>query len=393
VVLAPRAGEVACLDVSFRVGIMEEGVPLLTRLSQNALLHANATVRRDELMDLLFDSAAELRVTTGLRRSGFTVVAPRAVFDIVAARLLKLLFSPRLDVRRAEDVVQRTSVEGYGLDESERLNLLLAQVVAPDDGRFRAREGLSRGALVEVTQTDVPRFLRTALSAGNATVVLTGAIDPKVWQRRLSALRGGTWNQGKDRVKTTTRITRRLPARTETHLLAFPLSVQSPEAGAALRLVSAMLEDRVLQRFRQAGVGYTAEVRPVRTGWADFLMIVLPAHDESAIPLGPYLIGEVKRLRDALQPDELERNRAAVLRSLEDIDRDPELLAAELGAAEGQPAWYGREVVEQVRSIGPAVLHRHMAEWLTEQNSVYLLFSPGKPSPRDAQEMRRGWDE
>ena len=391
VVFAPRPGSTACLTISFRVGTMEQTRPGMTRLAQNLIVYANRTVPKEKLSLALFDGAAELKISTGLRRSSFTLVAPSGSFDGLAQLLLQAVFSPKVDRSRAPLAVRNTLLEGEGLDEVEQLNFFLGQIMAPEDGRFQPRRPLDTDELVERAFPDAPRWFQTAFSPSNATLLFTGDVDVRAWTKRLNRFHGGTWKLGRDRPKLTTNIARKMRSKSELHLLVFPVTIDRPQSSAAVRLASAMLEDRLWQRFRQAGVGYTAEVRPLRTGWSDFLMLFLPAHDPSAISLAPFLVQEVRELRDGMTEEELERNRALVLKQLEATDGDPELLAQELELADGSNSWFGAEVTEAVRTVAPAELRKIYGRWLTEQNSIYLLFSPAKVASTDTSELKRGW--
>ena len=135
--LAPRESSRSTLTVVFDVGAVDDNFENgLTRVSQYALLHANARATYDKLTLALYKSAATLEMRTGVHESRFTLTAPPEDFDALARLLLTSLLSPRLDARRFKAALERTVRDPQALDTDNTVERLLTSALL-EDSRYR----------------------------------------------------------------------------------------------------------------------------------------------------------------------------------------------------------------------------------------------------------------
>jgi predicted Zn-dependent peptidase len=167
-----------------------------------------------------------------------------------------------------------------------------------------------------------------------------------------------------------------VPSGSEIYLVAYRSHLGSAAAAAAARLAGALLEERIHRALREKGLGYSELATPLHTGWLDLFLVLLPAHDPTDQPLGQYLDQHVAALRAGqVEEAELERERAAALAALAEVDRTPAALARELADGRGGE-WYGPAMVARLRALDRATLAAALPGLLAEEASVRILYSP-----------------
>jgi predicted Zn-dependent peptidase len=367
ILLAPRAGEVAVLRVTFDVGSMDDGSsPGLTRLAQYALLEANRQVSPDELGREVWASGGRLEILTGQRTCAFVLVASRRDFGRLARRLLPALFAPRLDPDLLPAAVARAVLD---VGEDHDLLTLLTGLGAEGRG-WRTHPPHGRRAILESIELDeVSAHLARSFTPARAEVVVTGAFARSEVLPLLGRYRGGApvalerlaldWGQ------------ERRPGAREYHLLAFPLRLPGAREAAAARVLAALIEDSLWRGLRGAGLAYSFDARVVHTRWLDALAVLVPAHASDGTDLGATIRGGIERIRAGRFADaELEQARDEVLADLAATDASPERLAEAL--AEGGTSWQGPTVAEAVAALRRAELLTPAQEWLYRSFHLYV---------------------
>ncbi len=373
IVLARRPGDEATLRISFLTGAVDDGDSSgLTRLAQNAILEANARGDADHLATALFAAHATLSVETGLRDCAFTLTAGKQDFERLATRVAEIVLAPRIRPNRFPRALERTLADvrepgrGGGF-----IHLLASTVVA--DYRYQNRPYGDPGQLKSIRQAQVEAHLAGPMSSANATVVVTGAFDRDVLLRTLRRFRGGV-RRDVPRPVIQVPIRSRYSSEHEVHFLAYPLSLGSPRASAATRILAAFLEDRLLHRLRRLGIGYSVAVVPAHTPWIDLLLVAIPAHNPSAIDLSPHLDEATEHVRAGkLGEEAYARARSHVEQVLRRVDRSPLDLATELG---GGIDWYGPAMVASLRAMKRQEFLEIAGPWLAPSNSIHIVFTP-----------------
>ena len=179
-------------------------------------------------------------------------------------------------------------------------------------------------------------------------------------------------------------------APTELHLLGCRIEIHDADP-AAVRMLSPLLEWRLLRRFREAGVGYSISSEPVLTSWENLFVIVLPAHDLSFMNLKPTIDQELKAIHDGTFTDEeLAEAREVIAQRLIAADALPAELLNELVTGQGVEGWYGPDILTRARSLTRAELVAAVEPWLSPDAVFYVHFTPtaARPAPptRAAQE-------
>jgi predicted Zn-dependent peptidase len=373
IVLAKRPGATATMLVSFGAGSVEdESTPGLARVCQHALLEANQRGSYEALVTQAFAAGAHLAIETGLHEATFALTADRRDFAPLAELLATMTLAPRIDPRRfpvaVERALQDESEPGKG---ANLLALLTSTVLA--DWRYQNLPYGDR-SLEGISQEIVEEHLQGPMSPGNAVVVVAGNFDRDRMLRFLRRFSGGG-PRPPERPRFDLPLNARFAAGRETHLLAYPFVVATPAQAAAARVLASAMEERLVQRFRGAGVGYSLRVWQVHTAWLDLLLLVLPAHDPSELDLGPVFREVVEEVREGrLPPDLFERNRQHALRRLRATDRNPTELAEELAGGAGP--WYGPSTAEALRTLSRDAFVASAAAWLAPSSSIYVLFTP-----------------
>jgi len=373
IVLARRPGPSATIVISFEAGSVEdERTPGLARVTQHALLGANARGSYEDLLTRAFAAGAQLDVDTGLREATFTLTAERRDFAPLAEQLALMALAPRIDPRRFPAAVERALHDEREPGRGTDLVALLASVAVTDS--FYQNPPYGDRSLDAITQDMVEEHLRGPMSPGNAEVVVTGNFDRDRMLRFLRRFAGGE-KQPRARARFDVPLNGQFAADLETHILAYPFEVRSPAQGAAARILAAVLEDRLLQRFRGAGVGYSLLSRHSHSSWHDLLLLVLPAHDPAETDLAPLFRAVVEEVASGALPAESFRlNRDHVWNKLRQIDRDAPRLAQELQG--GGESWYGPAVGEAARTMSQSAFASTVSPWLGPESSIYLLFTP-----------------
>jgi predicted Zn-dependent peptidase len=370
--LAPRPGEVAVLRISFPVGSVDDrSSPGLTRLAQHALLEANRQVDPDQLFRDVWAADGELEITTGQRSCAFTLVAGRREFASLATRLAQALLSPRLDPARFDTATARAVLDVGNDDDLFSLGTALAA----RDRAYRTHppHGLRR-ILESLDLEEVADHVRRNFTPAAAEVVVAGALDRKLMIRLFRSFHGGEAARG-PRVELELPSTARIEAEREVHVLAYPILLARPRDAAAARLAAALLDDALWHEVREAGLGYSFEVRIVRSTWLDAVVLVVPAEAGDHADLGGLLRGVVERARvGRFTDEELDHARAVALAALAREDADPAALSAAL--ASGGTAWHGAEVASALGTLDRAGLLATAGRWLDGSRSIDLYEGP-----------------
>lgn len=372
--LAPRDESRSTLTVIFDVGAVDDGLEHgLTRVSQHVLLHANSRIDYPKLVLSAYGAAAAFDMHTGLHESRFTLTAPAGEFDALARTLLTALLSPRLEPRRYEAALERAGNDAQPLDPDVWLELLLVRTLL-DERRYKDTALGSMAKIDGMPLETVREHLSRLMAPCNATIIATGRFNAKALRALVSGARGGV-PQKPPRPKLKLPFKRRAPAPREVQVLAYPIRIETPHHAAAARVLASLLEERLVQRFRGAGVGYGFASEPLFTTTLDALALILPAEEKSGIDLGPFLREEVRAVSEGqLEPGAFERNQQATLIRLRLADREPPRVAAELRAARQRPAWYGPELPAALSALTPETLREVASSWLREESSIQVHF-------------------
>lgn len=369
VLLAPRAGEVAVLQVTFDVGSMDDASsPGLTRFSQYALLEANRQLSFEALAREVWASDGRLEVVTGHRTCAFTLVASRRDFGRLVRQLVPALLAPRLDAAGLPAAAARAV-----LDVGEDRDLVSALVdLGSEDREWHTHPPHGRRPVLESLELDevrahVERFFVPA----RAQVVVAGAFDRREVLPLLRRFRGGAPAR-LERLELDHGHVRRGSPR-ELHLLAFPLRLAGAREAAAARLLAALIEDALWRELREKGFAYSFEVKVIRSPWLDALAVLVPAHASDERDLGATLQAILESIRTGGFTDpQLEQARAAAEVELAAADADPERLASAL--ASGGTAWHGPAVSEALAALDRGGLLAPARGWL--ERSLYLYMGP-----------------
>ncbi len=250
----------------------------------------------------------------------------------------------------------------------------LARVAVEEAGYLNPPHG-SESGLRAIRLEHVVAHLAGPLAPANATVVVTGGFDPARLRRLLGGFAGGA--PARPRAVTVgTPFGVMVPAGAEIYLVAYKTRIDGGAEAAAARLAGALLQERIHRALREKGLGYSELAAPIRTGWLDLFLVLLPAHDPSDQPLGKYVDELVAGLRAGpLDEAEVARERDGLLAHLEEVDRTPEALAQELADGAGG-GWFGPELVERLRALDGKALAAAMPALLDETRAVRILYSP-----------------
>lgn len=374
VVLARRPGRTATIQITFSAGSVDDGGLLgLTRLSQHALLVANQGLDHAAFLTGVYASAGQLEVETGLRTCGFRLTADHRDFMALARQLAGAVLAPRLDPARLRDARARALLDarekGGGLGALSRLASLVIE-----DGRYINPPYGNETSLWSLGAQEVAGRVAGPLAPANATVVVTGRFDRDEMLRFLDRFSGGTAREV-DRPALGVPFRKRVESQRELYLLGHRLEPRTARDVGALRVASALLDEELWRRFRQAGLTYGYSVAPHLSPWLDLLLVMVPAHDPEHTDLTPVLQGAIEAVRAGRYDDaQLERARGAALARLAEEERDPAALAAEL--ASGRLTWRRGEVVEAVRAFDRAALSSILEPWLAKDTAIQIYFGP-----------------
>lgn len=383
-VLAPRAAEEAVMVVSFAVGSVDDGIQSgLTRLTQHMLIDGNARERSGALRRDLYAAAAELEITTEVRRTTFRLRAPKAGFTRLAERLLDALFEPKLDKRQLARMKRLTRNDELAPGgRAEGLSFLAGAVLMAEGGGAAGADYTNKPygdaeVIARLTLADVEEHLRTKLTPANATVTLTGAFDAARLTRKVASYQGG-----ERRTLTRPDVMPYLPlsfhreSPREVYLQAQVIALDTPEQAAVARLLAALLEERVEAALRQKGVSVRLAAYVLRREWLDLLVLEVPIIAGRGDGVDVELRALLGALREgAFAPDEFERNRAFALAALDRDDEDPARLADALDAA-GRATWHGEEVRAALEGMAQAKFLANARAWLDDDRSIRVTAAP-----------------
>lgn len=385
--LAPREASRSTLTVVFDMGVVDENYENgLTRVSQQALLHANARATYEKLATSFYRSAATLELRTGLHESAFTLTAPPGEFDALVRTLLSSLLSPRLEPRRFKAAVERTQRDPQPVDQDNWLEVLLARGLF-EDARYRDPQLGSVEKLEDVEPQRVRQYLSNWLAPCNATIIATGRFDAQALRKQVEGFQGGIPHKVTP-PKLVLPFERKVPAAREVQVFAYPVGIETVRQAAAARLLASLLEERLFNRFRAAGVGYGFASEPVLTPAIDVFALILPAAG-SGLDLGRYLREEVRAVCSGkLEPGSFERNQQATLHRLQLAETDPVQVTGQLRLARHRPAWYGPELPAALEALTPESLAEVASAWLRDESSIHIHFfvPPPPPPPKPPEE-------
>lgn len=387
VVLAPRDGDEAVMVVSFAVGSVDDGIASgLTRLTQHMLVDGNAREKGGSLRRDLYAAAAELEITTEVRRATFRLRAPRASFPALAERLLAALFSPKLDKRqlaRMKRLTRNDELAPGGRDDA--LAFLAGSVLMAESGGASGADFTNdpygdADVIQRLTFEDVETHVSTKLTPANATVLVTGDFDGERLLRAISAHEGGQ-RRPLSRPDVTPYLPlsfeRRAPG--ERYLEAHVIALSSAQEAAAARLLAALLEERVEAALRKKGVSYELDAYVLRREWLDLLVIEVPITAGRGQGIDVELRALVASLRDGtFKPGEFERNKRFALAELLRDDGDPARLADALDAA-GRVRWHDDEVRAALESMAQAPFLANARVWLDDKRAIRVTFTRAAP--------------
>ncbi|MCM2332383.1 MAG: insulinase family protein [Anaeromyxobacteraceae bacterium] len=373
-VLARRPGRTASIQITFAAGSVDDGGLVgLTRLAQHALLVGNQALDHPALLTGVYASAGRLDVETGLRTCSFRLTADHRDFAPLARRLATALLAPRLDGARLKEVRAHAVLDAR--EKGGRLGALswVASLVV-EDGRYLNPTHGNEATLHSLTVADLERHLAGPLAPANATVVVTGRFDRDEMLRFLDRFSGGK-ALPVERPALAVPFRKRVEWQQELYLLGHRLEPRDARDVGALRLATALLDETLWTRFRQAGLAYGYSVAPHLSPWLDLLLVTVPAQDAEHSDLTPILQQAVELVRGGRYDDaQLERARGAALARLAEEERDPAALAAELSSS--PVTWRRREVAEAVRRLDRAALTAAVEPWLSKETAIQIYLGP-----------------
>lgn len=387
-VLAPRITPTATLRVVFHTGAADDGQQAgITRLGQHMLLEGNKRGAPEALHRKLYAASATLTVETTVRQAIFELTAPRGRFDALALEVLDLLFRPKLSeagLSRARALTLADELESGGTEEL--VSFVASRLVlegTADGGDYNTPRYGDAEVVSGLGFEQVQRHVSQKLTPANATVIVAGAFDEKRFKKALSRWRGGRARPfDRPVVAPYLPLAAERYAPREVHLHAQLLDLQSPEDAAAARLLTAVLEERVMWELRKKGVTYSTAALAVLREWADLIVVVVPVGEAKEVVVEV----ELRKLLDELAlghflGEEFERNKAYVLAELERIDGDPLLLARELSMAPERVPWFAPTTAAALKRLSQARFVQIVSPWLAKKRSISVLFGRSRAVP------------
>jgi len=372
IVLAPRPGATAVMLVSFAAGSFDDGQrPGLTRLAQHALLEANERGDYGDLLASVFRGGGRLEMETGVHDAQFVLTADARDFGALAPVVARMLLSPVIDRERFNLARARAHQDERQIGKGATLLPFLAQV-AFSDARYQTNP-YGDSSIQDIEADEVAAHVRSVMTPANATVVLTGAFDRSRMLSELARYAGGTPRR-LERPELTLPLSSMIPSGVEMRILGYPFAVTSATEAAGVRILGEILQQRIIERFRGEGVGYSPVVWPVHTSWLDVLLIVLPAHDALTD-----LSSDMREVVDEVSGDHLaaglfERGRSHTYESMRRTDTHPRELASELTTPE--VPWYGRATAESARAMTHREFIGMVAPWLSAKRIISVVLTP-----------------
>lgn len=375
IIFAKRDTPTATLRILFRAGAYDDAHRSgLTVLAQHAILGANAAGDHAQLMLDVFAAGASLKLETGVRESAITLTAPAAEFERLAKKIAAMSLAPKITAAGFEDAKSRALTHSQDADLGSLVSAI-PRTVFSEPGYQNDPEG-DKETIRALTVAEVARHLAGPMSPANTTVVVAGKFDPKKLKSILSKFSGGT-QRAPQRPKGELAGNYHLRSALEFHLVAFPVELKSPRSIAAAHLAGALLQERIFHQFRSSGLAYAVLAAPVHREWLDSVVLILPLDTEQTVPVGSLLNDAVEKMKTGgIEDADFERNRRFLLADFEQIDRDSERLAYELGNGGGELEWIGPKVLEELSKLTKSELADQLGEQISSKNSIHVHFSP-----------------
>lgn len=380
VFVAPRDASVGTLFVRFHVGAFDDDQDYgRTRLTQRALIDANKVLGQDFLQDL-YAAHATLELRTGARACAFVLTAPKAALNPLGRRLLKGLFSPRIDARKL-DRARRLTLDDQVLQDgvSHLISLTAGEIllseVSPKGGDYRNPVYGDRASVVALKRSDVLEHVGRYFAPANASIAAVGPVDDKL-TATLKRLRGGR-RHAVDRGDTAS-LPRTLERRSrrEMHLHAQVLDLTSPQDVAAARVLEALVHDRIMWRLRQKGVTYGPYVAIHPFDWLDLLVIFVPVSRsrERGVRVEPLLREYLDQILIQVKDEEFMAGRDYVISQMPQIDQQPVALAEAIMRRNRRIPWHHDDVLTATRALTKEDFLRTIRQWLAPEKSINTLF-------------------
>ena len=374
--VAPRDVERAAMIIEFGVGGVDDGVRSgLTHLSQYVLLEASHRLSPPRRTELLYGADATVDVTTDQLSCRFVVEGARGDFDDLAERLLRQLLSPDLDQGAFEEALRRMyhqDLGATGIDEAA----LFSQAAMADYGFTDSPDG-DPTIMSNLTFAQVQAHIAKHFRPANATVVLAGGFSSGRLSKVVRSFRGGVRRPEPER-RTTLEGVHRMWAPFDVRLVGLPAPLGTAEQAAAMRLLGAVLRDRVLRRFRAAGVSYATDVSVLRRPWTQLLLITVPTYGDPSISIEQELSRLIDQVGagDGFDERAFERYQRILLHEVERVDATPIALALELAMGQGQVPWFDPATVAAARAMTFTEFRAQLAPWASAARVAQVVLSP-----------------
>lgn len=374
VLLAPRETDDATLLILFSAGSFDDGERSgLTRLAQHLLVEGSEHIAYEDLRKRIFAAGGELTLETGVRESSFTLTADPVAFPRLAELFLRMIFSPKIDPN-AFSFARKRAMHDEARPGREATVLSLVASHLYDD--FRYRNELYGSQDVELlSPEEALQHIASRMTPARATVIATGRFDPHGLKKQLSRYTGGD-PSAPDVSHPNLPLKLHIKKNQELYLVGYRTKLTDPKDVAILRMVAALLEDRIRSEFRKEGIGMVPSVFAVHRSWLDFFVVYCPLPSGSQTSIARARIEEAiaKLRRGELKKNEFERNQAYLLKLFAERDRTSLALAEELAAGGGTLEWFSPKVVEELRAMTKLSLLSSIA--LEEPAAFQISFSP-----------------
>lgn len=383
--MAPRDATESVLLVAFHAGADDDGaLPGLTRLAQLSLLFASRTDDGARLLRDVYQAGGALLVETGAREAVFVLRAPRARFDELASRLLRMTLKPKLSELSFEETRARALVDQLPAGSEEDLRAFFrARLLAEarrEGGAFDVHPYGTDASLRAIPFEAVSRHVSSKLVPSNATVILAGAFSTARLSRvvvrapsRAKASGGGAEPLTPEIALLTLKRWSPHDLRVQTLLV----EAKDPQDAAAVRLLAALIEERVRRRLGALGVSERVRVIPSIRGFCPFLLVTVAMPSTGTVAIEPILRQELDGLAAGrFYEGEFDRNRAFALAEMRRVDQSPEALARALLAEATGARWHDAEVADKLASLSQAEFVTRVSRWLSPKRSFHSVLGP-----------------
>lgn len=354
-VVAPATTPIATVVIQFRTGLnAEDETEAIARVSRQALLEANKKIELRSLRERLFAANAELVTRSTWNRTSYTITAGSRDLDALLPDLLRALLQPQLDERRLQKLMtMKLPAVGTG-SMFDSLGPTLVQ-------RDRKEQGPA-----PLTLPVIKRHIATQFVPANADVLVAGAVDLEALQRTLSSLTGGRRVEERPLLLIASAETT-LRGRREEHLVMSSFDRSNPTAMAALRTLSEVLNQAILEPLRKQGATYSVEVGPYLSAWANLLIILIPVGDSQKFDFKAVMSGALDPIKRLAVPQTLfDAAHAHAVQLFEATLLDSRALAGCLADSDGDARWCGPMAREALASLTLDAFHRDATRFVTE---------------------------